>query len=215
MLAMQQLLLDIRPAARPTLDNFIPGPNRELLDHLKRWLQGETAETAIYIWGPSGCGKSHLLRALVAQSNGIVWGQTGEITPSAPLVALDDVESLSEPAQIAAFDTFNHAKSRGQLWVAAGQNAPAGLNVREDLRTRLGWGLIYRLLPLSDEDRQAALIKHAQDRGFDLDPAIASWLLTRESRDLGRLLQIVEALDRYSLQTKRRITLPLLKEILP
>jgi DnaA family protein len=68
---------------------------------------------------------------------------------------------------------------------------------------------------LSDEDMQAALVKHAQNLGFDLDPAIASWLLTRKSRDLGHLLQIVAALDRYSLEHKRRITLPLLKEILP
>lgn len=198
---MQQLLLDIRPAARPTLDNFIPGPNRELLDHLRKWLEGETAETVLYIWGPPGSGKSHLLDALAAEAPGSA--------------VFDDIGDLDEAAQVAAFDAFNHARAAGQRFVAAGENAPAGLKLREDLRTRLGWGLIYRLLPLSDEDMQAALTKHARDRGFDLDPAIANWLLTRASRDLGRLLQIVEALDRYSLEHKRRITLPLLKEILP
>ncbi len=198
---MQQLLLDIRPAARPTLDNFIPGPNRELLGHLKRWLGGETAETALYIWGPPGSGKTHLLDALAAQAQGIV--------------VLDDIDALDEAAQIAAFDAYNRARAAGRRFVAAGENAPAGLKLREDLRTRLGWGLVYRLYPLSDADMQAALVKHARELGFELDPAIAAWLLTRASRDLGHLLQIVEALDRYSLQTKRRITLPLLKEILP
>ncbi len=212
---MQQLLLDIRPLAKPTLDNFIPGPNRELLDHLKRWLKGESTDTVIYIWGPPGSGKTHLLHALADAAGGKLWSRADEIAPDLPLIAMDDVDALSEDAQIDAFDAFNRAKAQGQLWIATGQNAPAGLNVREDLRTRLGWGLIYRLLPLSDEDMQAALIKHAQGSGFDLDPSIAAWLLTRESRDLGRLLQIVEALDRYSLQHKRRITLPLLKEILP
>ena len=212
---MQQLLLDIRPNARPTLDNFIPGPNRELVDHLERWLKGESADTAIYIWGPPGCGKTHLLHALANQGGGLVWNGSEEIPSDVPLIALDDVESLPESAQIAAFDAFNRAKATGQLWIAAGRNAPAGLDICEDLRTRLGWGLIYRLYPLSDEDMQAALIKHSQGLGFDLDPAITSWLLAHESRDLGRLLQIVEALDRYSLENKRRITLPLLKEILP
>ena len=212
---MQQLLLDIRPAARPTLDNFIPGPNRELLDQLKRWLKGETAETALYIWGPAGSGKTHLLNALTTEAGGLAWNGTGEIAADLPLIAVDDVESLSESAQIAVFDAYNRAKAAGLRFVAAGENAPAGLNLREDLRTRLGWGLIYRLYPLSDADRQAALAKHAQDLGFDLDPAIAGWLLTRTSRNLGYLLQIIEALDRYSLQTRRRITLPLLKEILP
>ena len=198
---MQQLLLDIRPLAKPTLDNFIPGPNRELLDHLRKWLDGETAETALYIWGPPGSGKTHLLNALAAEAPGIV--------------VLDDIGTLDEAAQIAAFDAYNRARATGQRFVAAGENAPAGLDLREDLRTRLGWGLVYRLYPLSDEDMQAALAKHAKGLGFELDPAIAAWLLTRKSRNLGYLLQVVEALDRYSLQTRRRITLPLLKEILP
>lgn len=212
---MQQLLLDIRPAARPTLDNFIPGPNLELLGHLKKWLAGETAETALYIWGPAGSGKTHLLHALAAAAGGAFWDGRGEIAPDAPLIAIDDVEALSESAQIDAFDAFNHARAAGRRFVAAGENAPAGLNLREDLRTRLGWGLVFRIYPLSDVDMQAALAKHAQDLGFDLDPAIANWLLTHASRNLGYLLQLVEALDRYSLQTRRRITLPLLKEILP
>ncbi len=212
---MQQLLLDIRPAARPTLDNFVPGPNRELLDHLRRWLKGGTSDTALYIWGPPGSGKTHLLNGLAAAAGCLVWDGTEEIAPGAPLIAVDDVESLAEPAQIAVFDAYNRAKAAGQLFVAAGENAPAGLNLREDLRTRLGWGLVFRLNPLSDEDMQAALMNHARGLGFELDPAIANWLLTRASRNLGHLLQIVEALDRYSLQTRRRITLPLLKEILP
>jgi DnaA family protein len=209
------LLLDIRPAARPTLDNFIPGPNRELLGHLNNWLAGEAAETALYIWGPPGSGKTHLLNALAAEAGGQLWNGTGEIAAELPLIAVDDVENLAEPAQIAVFDAYNRARAAGRRFVAAGENAPAGLSLREDLRTRLGWGLVYRLYPLSDADMQAALAGHAQALGFELDPAIANWLLTRASRNLGYLLQIVEALDRYSLQTRRRITLPLLKEILP
>lgn len=212
---MQQLLLDIRPAARPTLDNFIPGTNQELLRHLKSWLKDKTADTALYIWGPPGSGKTHLLKALAAGCGGQFWDGCGEAIPDAALIAVDDVESLSASAQVAVFDAFNRARAAGHRFIAAGKNAPAGLGVREDLRTRLGWGLVYRLDPLSDEDMQAALITHARDLGFDLDPGIAAWLLTRASRNLGNLLQIVEALDRYSLQAKRRITLPLLREILP
>ena len=198
---MQQLLLDIHPTAQPTLDNFVTGPNAELVTHIKHWLNGETQETALYLWGSPGSGKTHLLTALAAAHPG--------------LTATDDIEHLGDTQQIAAFDSFNHARADRKLWLAAGQNAPSGLNVREDLRTRLGWGLVYRILPLSDTDKQNALARHAQGLGFELDPAITTWLLTHQTRDLGKLLQIVEALNRYSLQTKRRITLPLLKEVLP
>lgn len=211
---MQQLLLDIRPAASPGLDNFIPGPNIEIIRQLLSWQTGETAEKSLYLWGPPGSGKTHLLRALGRQPNALLWNGLSEIPVNTRLIALDDVDHLPESSQINAFSAFNHAKAAGILWVAAGENAPAGLNIRDDLRTRLGWGLVYRLQPLSDPDKQTALILHANNLGFELDPAIASWLLTRHGRDLGYLLQVVEALDRYSLQTRRRVTLPLLKTLL-
>jgi DnaA family protein len=211
---MQQLLLDIRPAASPSLDNFIAGPNQELVSQLLAWKTGKTPEKSLYLWGPPGSGKTHLLRALTCQPNTLLWNGTDEIPGDTRLIALDDVEQLSEASQINAFTAFNHAKTAGTLWIAAGQNAPSGLSVRDDLRTRLGWGLVYRLQPLSDQDKQDALILHARNLGFELDPAIPAWLLTRQGRDLGYLLQLVEALDRFSLQTQRRVTLPLLKTLL-
>lgn len=211
---MQQLILDIRPAPQPTLENFIAGPNLELINLLKQWQAGETTEKSLYLWGPPGSGKTHLLRALTGQPDALLWNGLDDIPADIRLFALDDVEQLTQSSQIKAFSAFNHARSEGKLWIAAGENAPAGLTIRDDLRTRLGWGLVYRLKPLSDEDKQAALILHANNLGFELEPAIATWLLTRHGRDLGYLLQVVEALDRYSLQTRRRITLPLLKSLL-
>lgn len=211
---MQQLLLEIRPAPQPALENFVAGGNLELMEMLSNWLAGKTAEKALYIWGPPGSGKSHLLRAVTTHPDTLIWNGQDEIPVDTRLVALDDVEQLTEASQINAFAAFNHAKAAGKLWIAAGKNAPAGLNLRDDLRTRLGWGLVYRLHPLSDEDKQAALIMHAKRLGFELDSTIAAWLLTRHGRDLGYLLQVVEALDRYSLQTQRRVTLPLLKTLL-
>ena len=184
------------------------------MEMLSNWLAGKTAEKALYIWGPAGSGKSHLLRAVTTHPDTLFWNGQNDIPVDTRLVALDDVEQLTEASQINAFAAFNHARSAGKLWIAAGENAPAGLSIRDDLRTRLGWGLVYRLQPLSDEDKRAALILHAKSLGFELDPAIAAWLLTRHGRDLGYLLQVVEALDRYSLQTRRRVTLPLLKTLL-
>lgn len=211
---MQQLLLDIRPAAAPTLENFVTGANRELLETLREWQTGATRDTALYLWGPKGSGKTHLLRAMAQTTGGCYWTGEDEVPPQTRLIALDDVESLAEAAQIKAFNAFNQARASGRLWIAAGENAPAALSLREDLRTRLGWGLVFRLQPLGDEDKQAALLRHARSRGFELDPAIATWLLTHQGRDLGYLLQVIEALDRYSLESQRRVTLPLLKMLL-
>src|SRR5690606_20009476 len=88
------------------------------------------------------------------------------------------------------------------------------MEVREDLRTRLGWDLVFRLEQLTDEERAQALHSRAADRGLTLSPEVVSWLLTRHERDMSRLSALVDALDRYSLARHRPITLPLLKDLL-
>jgi hypothetical protein len=70
--------------------------------------------------------------------------------------------------QIAAFNLFNEARSRGAYFVAAGNHPPMILNVRDDLRTRLGWGLIYQLHELTDEDKIDALERAAAARGMQV-----------------------------------------------
>jgi DnaA family protein len=127
---------------------------------------------------------------------------------------LDDCDQLSEEQQIAAFALFNQVREAGGSWVASANQAPAQLKLREDLRTRLGWGLIYELHGLSDEEKLDALSKSAESRGLSLSPGVLPYLLTHFRRDMPSLSAMLDALDRYSLETQRPITLPLLRELL-
>jgi DnaA family protein len=61
---MKQLVLDIAPSPPPTLANFVPGRNAELLQTLGNILAGREREHFVYIWGGVGCGKSHLLQGM-------------------------------------------------------------------------------------------------------------------------------------------------------
>ena len=88
------------------------------------------------------------------------------------------------------------------------------LPLREDLRTRIGSGLVLQVHPLTDGEKRAALVQHADGRGLKLPDEVLSYLLSRHARDMGSLVALVEALDRYSLQTRRAVTLPLLREAL-
>ena len=87
----------------------------------------------------------------------------------------------------------------------------AALTLREDLRTRLGWGLVYELVPLADADKPAALAAFARGRGFRLADEVIGYLLAHGRRDMGALLGVLVALDRQSLATKRPITVPMLR----
>lgn len=219
---MRQLLLDWGMEQPQTLATFVAGQNTELLARLER-LHAEPAssldERFVYLWGASGAGKTHLLRALAtAPAARYIAADAGaaefEFDPAHKLYLVDDCEQLRPAAQIAVFNLFNEVREHGATLVASGSMPPARLVVREDLRTRLGWGLIYQVHGLSDEEKIAALTKAALARGFSLSPGVLPYLITHFHRDMRSLSAMLDALDKYSLETQRPITLPLLRQVL-
>ncbi|HUO44312.1 MAG TPA: DnaA regulatory inactivator Hda [Burkholderiales bacterium] len=216
---MKQLALDIAAPPAPTLDNFVSGRNLELLVALDAFVRGEGARF-IYLWGDIGSGRSHLLHAVLAAVRAA--GRTAqsfdaETAPGAPpdaLIVADDVHKLDDVAQVALFDLYNRLRAGGGALLASGDVAPAQLTVREDLKTRLAAGLVYQLHALTDEEKAAALARHAEARGFALTKEVSDYLLHHTRRDLPSLLALLDALDRYSLASRRAVTVPLLRELL-
>ncbi|MGV3740950.1 MAG: DnaA regulatory inactivator Hda [Burkholderiaceae bacterium] len=218
---MRQMLLDWGLNQPQTLDTFVPGRNEELAQVLRaiRTATSVPQERFIYIWGEHGAGKTHLLKALATQANARYIASDADadaflFSDNVSLYLLDDCDNLSPESQIAAFALFNQVRENNAALITAGSVAPAFLSVREDLRTRLGWGLIYQVHGLSDEEKIAALTRAAQSRGLALSPGVLPYLITHFHRDMRSLAAMLDALDRYSLETKRPITLPLLRELL-
>ncbi len=199
---MQQLLLELAPPPLPTLENFSPGRNVAALEALREALGG--GERFVFLWGPSGSGKTHLLRAFT------------EAAAAAKLeaAAVDDVARLGEAEQVALFDLCNRLRVSGGALAASAGAPPAQLALRPDLRSRLASGIVLQLHPLSDADKAEALAAHASRRGIALERELIAYLLSHFERDMGTQIALLDALDRYSLQRKRPITLPLLKEAL-
>lgn len=221
---MRQLALDLALPAPPSLDNFAPGANSEAVVVLNAWLSDGVAERCIYLWGPTGCGKSHLLRAAVeltrARQRQALYLRPEavselELDAELPaLIALDEAHGMDAAAQAWLFRLFQVLRESPARLLVAGDAPPAGLTLREDVRTRLAAGLVFQLHLLSDREKAEALSSHAQARGFPLAPELAEYLLHHGRRDLASLMAVLDAADRYSLQTKRPITLPLLREVL-
>jgi DnaA family protein len=219
---MRQLLLDLGAEKPQTLENFIAGQNEELLQLLRLYsLRASNVpnERFVYLWGESGAGKSHLLHALVDAADARYI--PSDAAPEAflfdrgtTLYLVDDCDKLSPDSQIATFALFNQVRENGGLLVAAGALPPARLSLREDLRTRLGWGLIYQLHGLTDDEKIAALNRAAHARGMSLSPGVLPYLITHFRRDMRFLSAMLDELDRYSLETQRPITLPLLRSLL-
>jgi DnaA family protein len=221
---MKQLALDLAGPPRPTLENFIAGRNGELLDNLRRLAAGGGGERFLYVWGQPGSGRSHLLKAVVEQLQYAGASATcigcsvdtrfAESHRGLDCVALDDVDRLDDEGQIGAFDLYNVLRERSGALIASGAAPPVQLALREDLVTRLAWGLVYQVHALTDEDKARALADHAASRGVPLPREVCDYLLTRARRDMPSLLAAVDALDRYSLETRRPLTVPLARELL-
>ena len=213
----QQLLLDISPDWLPTLDNFVAGSNVELLSALRHALAGTANERCFYLWGEAGSGKSHLLQAMAGQAHAL--GQPAiyarsTVPDEAMVIAVDDVEALDDAAQIVLFDLYNRLRESGGMLLVSGTVAPAHLHLRDDLRTRLGWGLVYQVHGLSEEEKALALERHAQARGFALPHEVTQYLLRHGRRDLPSLMALLDALDAHCLRLKRGASVPLLKEVM-
>lgn len=229
---MRQLLLDFTQAPAPTFENFVTGRNAEPLaavraaldDHRNRGRSPVSPEMVsiphsastrvLYLWGETGAGKSHLLRAFVAASGDarFVRGEDYRGTEAGGMLVLDDAERLGEARQVALFNAFNE-RAFDAILVSA-HAAPRDVALRRDLATRLATGLTYRLLALTDEEKRDALAAHARARGFALSDEVAAYLLNHARRDMPSLIGALDALDRYSLETGRPITVPLLKAAL-
>ena len=194
----RQLALPLSPPPEPTLDNFVPGANAELLARLRQLAAGELAESVLYLWGEAGSGRSHLLAASARPG----------------LTVADDVERLDEPRQIALFNAINAARDSGGAVLAAGATPPAQLALREDLKSRLAWGLVYQVKPLTDAEKALSLHAEAARRGLKLADEVVWFLLTHTRRDLRSLTALLERIDRASLEQRRAVTLPLVRELI-
>ena len=188
----------------------------------------------IYWWGPEGSGRTHLLSAIgdAAQELGlerfpltpnepVSWVRLEESLPALcardkpSVITVDDVDRLDDRMVGSLFRILNAIQGSKAIHIfMAGNAAPGALSLREDLRTRLGWGLIFQTHLLGDDEKIEALQQAAQARGLVLSPDVLPWLLNRFYRDMPNLMALVDALDAYSLETKRAVTLPLVRELL-
>ena len=226
------MALDIGLASSPSFANFFAGPNQAAVINLALWaeeLLGPPLYPPVptYLWGEPASGKTHLLKAVAetvhSQGASVGWMDATRLEPpefneSWAVIILDDCHLYNATQQQAAFNWFVNAVASPDghpRWVlAAGALPPADLPLREDLRTRLGWGHIFALQTLTDDERRAVLRREAAARGVQLPGEVMDFMLNRFSRDLSSLMQLLDKLDSYALQTQRAITIPLIKAML-
>jgi len=226
----EQLALGFRLRADATFGNFVvASDNAATLHALRGWLD-QSDGGIFFLFGAMGSGRSHLLQAACHSCHGssVIYLPLADFSESDPSLILENLEQ----SQLLCFDDIdivlndrhwceqifhlcNRVFARGGKLLVSAATAPAQLDCRlEDLRSRLSWGGSFRVHALAEDDRRRVLQLRARERGFDLPDDVAAYILSRYSRDLGALLQLLDALDRQSLAQQKRITIPFVRQFI-
>jgi DnaA family protein len=228
----QQLTLKIHLSDEASFKNFYtPEANQVLMAYLQAFILGQT-ESFLYLWGMVGSGRSHLLQAcchaMHAQRQSVVYLPLLELKNLSPeifvglesyaLVCLDDVDAIVGKAawEEALFHLYNKLFQSKSLLLISG-NSPANLlNFKlADLDSRIaGGGVSFQVQSLSDDEKLKALQLRAEKRGLELPMEVAQFLLNFYARDTVSLFNNLEKLDKASLVTQRRLTIPFVKQVL-
>ena len=226
----RQLTLTLFRDIGASFENFHAAGNEEALGALADWAAG-TGPWCVLLWGGAGVGKSHLLQAAVraaaergaqamyvplaeARAYGV---EALEGLDELAVLALDDVEVLAgqRPWEDALFTLYNRMQAAGRRLLVSAAAPPRELPFTlPDLRSRLTAALVYRLQPLSDDARRAALVAAAAARGIGMPESVASYLLRRLPRDWPALQAALQRLDSASLSEGRSLTIPFVREVL-
>ena len=207
---------------------YVAGPNAALLDILIRTARGQSRGN-LYLWGPSGTGKSHLLQAASSCAADqqlrvayIPLAQLADLTPGMlqglemlDLVCIDDLQHAagSAPWEQALFHLFNRLRERGRPLLMSADQGPQSIGIQlPDLQSRLAWDLVFHLQPLDEASLIQALQRRARARMFDFPDEVLDYLVKRVSRDTHSLFRLLDRLDEASLASKKKITIPFVKE---
>jgi DnaA family protein len=226
----EQLPLAVQLRDDATFDNFFTGANGLLISELRRQLSG--GENYLYIYGGLGSGRSHLLQAAChwagQHQHDAVFLPLDELVDYPPqqllegleqqhLLCLDNIEAVlgNKIWEEALFHLFNRCRDAGTCLLISAASAVRELSVTlPDLRSRLSWGVLYQLQPLTDEDRAQVLRMRAEQRGVELPEDVCQFIVQRSQRDMPALMKTLAILDDASLRERRRITKPFIKNIL-
>lgn len=216
-----QLALDLLLETQPSLSNFVVGANAEVLAQLQT-----PSQPTVYLWGEPASGKSHLLQALCSKEIPTrghylnaqeLPAANFAVLPS--VIAIDDLEKITTASLDGLFALQNRVRQSGSstLYIAS-RLAPRAmsehLGARDDVASRLAWGLTLKLTELSDADKATAIERFFIERGTEVSADVIPYLLTRHSRSIKDLAKLADSVDRFAFLQKRALTLPLLKQFL-
>ena len=222
---MNQLGLPFSINTSFILEDFYGERNQELVANILTLIKGKGTAN-IFVYGDKGFGKSHLLQGVIIEGlkqdqksvyldlNDDVSSDIFELIGDFQIIALDNVDQCNQDNEKYIFDLINKLHSTNQMIVFSSRVKPEGLSVFNDLKTRLSLASIYSLNRLDDHEIQHVIRRKLINKSLKVDQRVIDYLIKNQTRDLKKIVEIIDKLDTFSLEKKRGITVPLVRQML-
>ena len=206
---------------------YIDPKNKQLISILENISINEN----MYIYGLKNSGKTYLLQSLCNKfsknDKSSLFLPLMDVTKygveiidsieNMDLVCIDGLEAVSQNKEweIGLFNLINNAQQTGCRLVFTSSSEEGAINFSlADLDSRIRKFQSHEIFPISDDHLLKALKKITNLRSISLGEKEAQYLITYTKRNIADLIIILESLDQLSMENKRRITIPLIKELL-
>jgi len=216
----EQLPLDLAwRAAHGREDFLVADPNAEAVAWIDRW--PDWPGPFLLLTGSEGSGKTHLSHVWM-QRTGATSLDLEDLAEmdldqlaalaSGPLV-LEDLEDVLPEDKL--FHLYNLVKEKGGYLLMTSRHSVAELPIKlPDLKSRMGAIQVTRIREPDDMLFASVLLKLFADRHLQIGPDVIQYMMTRLERSFGQARYMVSAIDGLSLSKKRRITVPLVRDLL-
>ena len=169
----------------------------------------------IMLFGPKKSGKSHLASLWKNKNKAIIYNNNfSQIINAKRNVVVDDFLGSSSEENL--FHLINHCKLYNlKIYFTSSKNINTYNFKFKDLYSRLREFLYLEIKSPDDEMCKMLMIKLFSDKQIIIkNKEIFDFIFKRLTRTYFDIYILVEKLDRLSLEKKRQLTIPLIKEII-
>ena len=189
-------------------DFCVSACNAEAVSWIDRW--PDWPFHCLLIYGDSGCGKTHLGRIFSDFHIEAADLSAADFETFPQKVVVENVNAQTD--ETALFHLYNFALESGRSLILTARKVP--VFQLADLQSRMQAMLKVQIKAPDDELLFALLMKGFSERHILVSADVLEYIVKNTERSFAAIQSFLEAADQLSLEQKRKITVPVVKQIL-
>ena len=202
-------------------DYIITDSNNFAFDLIVKILKGDTNFGLIS--GPSYSGKTHLSKILMKNARNYKtlyldrdYQNTLERLEASDILILENIDKVKhDKSEQDLFHIINFAKENNKKLLMTSRKPISEIDLNlEDLKSRLNSILEAKIKEPDDQLMKLILIKILNDKQLKINPNVIDFLVSRLERSYESINLFIEKIDKFSLEKSKKITIPLISDLL-